>query len=150
MADHVAIMRPSWRLIPEILAGRKTIESRWYQTRRAPWGQIATGDTVYFKDSGKPVTAAARVAAVRQLEVKSLSDARRAVLEYGARIRIVERDPKKWPRLPRYCILIFLEDARAVRPFNVDKRGFGSAAAWLAVGRVARVRRKGALVQSRA
>lgn len=50
---HVAIMKPSWKLIPKILSGEKTIESRWYQTRRAPWNGIAAGDVVYFKDSGE-------------------------------------------------------------------------------------------------
>jgi len=43
--DHVAIMTPSWKLIPKILDGKKTIESCWYQTRRAPWGKIAIGDS---------------------------------------------------------------------------------------------------------
>jgi ASC-1-like (ASCH) protein len=141
MADHVAIMRPSWRLIPKILAGEKTVESRWYQTRRAPWGQIAAGDTVFFKDSGKPVTAQAHVAKVLQLEIRSLADARRIVREHGDAIQIVEPDPAKWGRLPRYCILIFLSGARPVRPFAIDKRGFGSAAAWLTVSSVARIRR---------
>ena len=140
MADHVAIMRPSWRLIPEILAERKTVESRWYQTRRAPWNQIRAGDTVYFKDSGAPVTAKAHVAGVLQFEMENLAAARRIVREYGERIRLPERDPKKWPRLPRYCILIFLADPKPVHPFAIDKRGFGSAAAWLTVPRIVAIR----------
>lgn len=49
---HIAIMNGPWNLIPKILSGEKTIESRWYRTRRAPWGGIRAGDTVYFKDSG--------------------------------------------------------------------------------------------------
>lgn len=138
---HVAIMRPDWRLIPKILGGEKTIESRWYQTRRAPWGQIAPGDTVFFKDSGQPVAAKARVAEVLQFEIKSLADARRVVRAHGDAIQIVNRDPAKWGRLPRYCVLIFLADPRPVTPFQIDKRGFGSAAAWLTVPNVAKIRR---------
>jgi ASC-1-like (ASCH) protein len=133
-------MKPSWRLIPKILSGEKTVESRWYQTRRAPWGRIKPGDTVFFKDSGAPVTASARVARVLQLEIKNLADARRIVREHGRGIQIVNPDPKTWGRLPRYCVLIFLANPAPVRPFRIDKRGFGSAAAWLTVTNVARVR----------
>ena len=53
--DHVAIMNKSWGLIPKILSGSKTIESRWYKTKRTPWDKIAKGDTVYFKNSGEQV-----------------------------------------------------------------------------------------------
>jgi ASC-1-like (ASCH) protein len=140
MAHHVAIMRPSWRLIPKILSGEKTIESRWYQTRRAPWDGIEKGDTVFFKDSGRPVTARAEVAKVLQFEIKNLADARRVVRGHGRAIQIVNPDPKKWGRLPRYCVLIFLARPRAVSPFRIDKRGFGSAAAWLTVKNVSSVR----------
>lgn len=130
-------MRPAWRLIPKILAGEKTVESRWYQTRRGPWDGIAAGDAVFFKDSGKPVTARARVARVLQLEIKNVADARRIVREHGRAIQIVNPDPKRWGRLPRYCVLVFLADPKPVAPFRIDKRGFGSAAAWLTVRNVA-------------
>lgn len=68
---HIAYMKKSWDMIPKILTGEKTIESRWYQTKRAPWGKIAAGETVYFKNSGEPVTAKATVAKV--LQFKSLN-----------------------------------------------------------------------------
>ncbi|MEI7477466.1 MAG: hypothetical protein WCJ81_02865 [bacterium] len=38
--DHVAIMKKSRKLIPKIVSGEKTIESRWYQTKRAPWNTV--------------------------------------------------------------------------------------------------------------
>lgn len=88
-------MRPSWQLIPKILAGEKTVESRWYLARRAPWDGIAAGDAVFFKDSGRPVTARARVAKVLQFEIKGLADARAIVREHGRAIRIVEPDPNE-------------------------------------------------------
>ena len=77
--DHVAIMNPRWRLIPRILSGEKVIESRWYLTRRAPWDRVAAGDTVYFKDAGRPVTARAKVSRVVQLELEDLAACRAAI-----------------------------------------------------------------------
>lgn len=139
---HVAIMKPSWKLIPKILSGEKTIESRWYQTRRAPWNGIQTGDTVYFKDSGKPVSARARVSRVIQLEINTLGDAQAIVKKYGKGICIVNKDPATWGTLPKYCILIYIESPKVLRkPFDIDKRGFGSAAAWLSVKNIADMRK---------
>ncbi|GJQ28550.1 MAG: hypothetical protein HBSAPP03_04340 [Phycisphaerae bacterium] len=47
---HVAIV--SRACLANILAGRKTIESRLSLSRVAPYGQITAGDTIYFKASG--------------------------------------------------------------------------------------------------
>jgi ASC-1-like (ASCH) protein len=65
---HVAIMNKSWKLIPKILSGEKTIESRWYHTKRSPWNIVSQEDTVFFKDSGSNITASAKVARVIQYE----------------------------------------------------------------------------------
>ena len=66
--DHVAIVRKSWKLTDKILSGQKTIESRWYASRRAPWNRIRAGETVYFKNSGEPVTIKADVEKVLQFD----------------------------------------------------------------------------------
>ena len=66
--DHVAIMNKKMGLIDKVLDGRKTIESRWYKNRTAPWGKIKKGDTIYFKDSGGPIRARAEVKKVKFFE----------------------------------------------------------------------------------
>ena len=66
--DHLAIMNASWNLIPKILSGEKSVESRWYKTKRAPWDKIKSGETIYFKNSGGLVIAKATVANVLQFE----------------------------------------------------------------------------------
>ena len=66
--DHVAIMKNDWGLLPKILNGQKTIESRWYQTRRAPWNKVSAGDLIYFKNSGEKIIACAKVNKVLQFE----------------------------------------------------------------------------------
>lgn len=37
---HLAILKKSWPLIPKILNKQKTIESRWYKVKCAPWNKI--------------------------------------------------------------------------------------------------------------
>jgi hypothetical protein len=129
--QHVAIMKKSWGLLPKIVSGEKTIESRWYQSRRAPWGRIKQGETIYFRNSGEPVTLVAQAAEVMQFTIQNLRDARRITKQYGKEIGLLHPDPATWGTLPRYCILVRLKDAKVIKPFHIDKTGFGSAAAWL-------------------
>ncbi len=138
---HVAIMNPTWKLIPKILAGEKTIESRWYQTKRAPWNQIQTGDTVFFKDSGKPITARAEVAEVFQFTFQDLPGIQNVLNRYGKEICLVNPNPATWGRLPKYCILIRLKNPQVVeQPFNINKAGYGIGCAWMVVEDIDRIK----------
>jgi hypothetical protein len=139
---HVAIMKKSWGLIPKILSGEKTIESRWYQTRRAPWDRVQQGDTIYFKNSGEPVSSTATVSNVLQFELHSYADAQKIVKEYGKEICMINRDPKTWGKLPRYCILLFLTKPKSITLFDISKKGFGNANAWLTVPSINAIKTK--------
>ena len=33
----------------------------------------------------------------------------------------------------KYCLLIFLENPRKIKPFDINKEGFGNMSAWLTV-----------------
>lgn len=131
---HVAIMNKSWRLIPKILSGEKTIESRWYQTKRSPWDRIQQGDTVFFKNSGELIIAQAEVSQVMQFELEDVEDAEQIIKKYGKEICLVDTGPKTWGKKLRYCILIRLCNPQEVtKPFSINKTGFGAGAAWVTV-----------------
>jgi predicted transcriptional regulator len=132
--DHVAIMSKKLGLTPWILSGEKTIESRWYKARFAPWDKIHSGDTIYFKNSGEKITIKAEVEKVLQFEDLDLIKARWIVDRYGKAICLQNKDVEKWARGKRYCILIFLKNPQMVdKPFAIDKSGFGTGAAWICV-----------------
>ena len=139
--DHIAIMNRSWKLIPKIISGEKSIESRWYMTRRSPWNWVSAGDRVFFKNSGEPVTACADVAGVMQFEMKDISEVKAVIDGYGDRICLIERDPRKWSSRPRYCVLMELERPREVAPFQIDKSGFGTGAAWISVKNISKIKK---------
>jgi len=142
MPDHIAIMDWKRNLIPKILSGEKSIESRWYMARYAPWGRVAAGDRVFFKDAGMPVTAVAHVENVVQFEI--VPDTLRGMLgEYAHRIAFTSGidEVYAWALKRRYAVLVFLERPQRVEPFEVDKAGFGNACAWMCVGDIDRVRR---------
>lgn len=133
---HLAIMNPSWGLLPKVVSGEKSIESRWSQKRTAPYGKVAAGDVVYFKDSGAQVTAKAEVAEVISYEHLTPTRVGEIVAEYGTRIGIPIEGQEAFLKLvadKKYCTLMFLKNATAITPFSTHKRGFSAMSAWLTV-----------------
>ena len=140
----MAIMKKSWHLLPKILSGEKTIESRWYAHRAEAWGKVYAGDAVFFKNSGEPVTLRARVKKVLQFENLAPGRVRRILKMYGGKGKIGNESfggMWQWAKNKKYCVLVFLEQPRPVQPFVINKTGFGSAAAWLAVKNIGTVKR---------
>lgn len=140
---HVAIMKKSWELLPKILSGQKTIESRWYQTKHLPWDKIKIGDAVYFKDSSDPVTLKAQVSQVLQFSHLNPSKIRQILNKYGHADGITPDNFDFYFNLfknRRYCLLIFLQNPQLVTPFNINKKGFGAMSAWLTVDNINQIK----------
>lgn len=140
--DHVAIMNKSWNLIPKILDGRKRIESRWGKNRSVPWGKIFKDDFVYFKNAGEDVIAKAKVFKVKKFESLDRETVKSILKKYGGKGGIAVNSVKEtlaWTRGKKYCTLIFLKDAVAIKPFKVNKKGFGSSCAWMTVKSVSEI-----------
>lgn len=138
--DHVAIMKKSWGLVPKILSGEKIIESRWYKNKAAPWGKINIGDTIYFKNSGEPVSVRAKVKNLISVEKLTPDKVKDILKRYGKDDGI--DDIESYCELfkeKNYCMLIFLEEPERIIPFNIDKKGFGAMAAWICVDNIKRI-----------
>jgi len=134
-------MNKKWKLIPKILSGQKTIESRWYMTKRSPWNKISANDTVYFKDAGEPVTAYAIVEKVLQFENYSEQELKTILKKYGKQISFSSPETAfDWCENKKYCILIFLKDPKSIPPFEIDKTGFGNACAWITMKNISHIK----------
>lgn len=134
--QHLAIMKKSWGLTEKILSGQKKIESRWYKSKYAPWDKIKSGEIVYFKDSGSPVTLKARVGKVLQFADLTPKKVRDILNKYGDDDGIEKQDIPKFFELfknKKYCMLIFLKNPQKITPFEIDKTGFGAMVAWICV-----------------
>ncbi len=144
--DHVAIMTKGSGLIEKILNGVKTIESRWYVNKIAPWDKICAGETVYFKYAGGPVcvqTAVAKVEQFSDLNLKKIHN----LLRQDNRAKKIGIDLKKWGKeacdyysKKNYCILIYLINPILVAPFDIDKTGFGISCAWLCTPKIDQIK----------
>lgn len=140
--DHVAILNPKYHYLPQILSGAKSIESRWYKFRVAPWNRIQAGDTVYFKDSGKLVTHQVTVSRVLQFDHPTSDQLRQIIVKYGQQITANNLNVDDFfnsVAAKNYVILLFLVNPKAIQPFAIDKTGFGSGSAWLCVANIGNI-----------
>lgn len=144
--DHVAILKKSWGLSKKILSGEKTIESRWYKTKYVPWDKIKPGDNVYFKDSGEPVSIRVRVTKVLQFGNLNSKKTRQILRKYAKSnlgIGHIMPQIKRYVYGKNYCVLIFFDSVKKIRPFHVIRRGFGLRAAWITIGDIESIKKEG-------
>lgn len=137
--EHLAIMKKSWRMTEKILTGEKKIESRWYKAKYNPWDKIKAGETVYFKNSGEPVSLKAKVDKVMQISGLSPDKVKEILKKYGKADGIEEKMIGEFYRRfkgKKYCILIFLKNPAKIKPFQVNKKGFGTMSAWISVDKI--------------
>lgn len=142
--DHVAIMTKSWGLIPKIISGEKTIESRWYKTKHAPWDRIKKGDILYFKNSGEPVTAIAKVTVVNQNEISNDKEVLSLMRKYSIQdlgVNEIPTEIKDYILGKRYAIFIHFNSVKSIKPFDIDKTGFGAMSAWITVNNINKIKK---------
>lgn len=140
---HVAIMKKQWKLLEKIVSGKKTIESRWYKHRCEAWGKVRASDTVFFKNSGEPITVRARVHKVIEFSDLTFLEVKKILKKYGGPDGIGSDDLNyfyHWAKDKKYCVLVFLQNYRRVQPFHINKKGFGSARAWLTMRNINAIR----------
>jgi len=135
---HIAIMRQSWNLTSRILSGEKKIESRWYNTRYAPWDRIHAGDIVFFKE-GKYVTAKAGVSKVMQFDSLNEKEVKELLDRYAEDDGIGDRKDYFFQlfKNKKYCILMFLSNPKEVK-FSIKKKS--PMASWICVDDVKSIR----------
>jgi len=140
---HIAIKKKSWGLTGKILSGKKKIESRWYKTKHSPWGKIKKGDFVYFKDSGELVSIKAEVRKVISFSGLNSKKVKEILNKYGKDDGIEKNEMKKFFSLfkdKKYCLLIFLKNPKKIKPFEINKKGFGMMSAWIVVDDIKKIK----------
>ena len=141
--EHLAIMRKSWNLTQKILTGKKRIESRWYKVKYSPWNRIKSGEIVYFKDSGEPVTIKAEVDKVIQFSSLDSGKVKDILEKYGDDDGIEkEKIPEFFEMFKdkKYCMLIFLRNPQKIEPFEINKNGFGSMSSWITIDSIDKIK----------
>ncbi|MDP1696056.1 MAG: hypothetical protein Q8L29_04025 [archaeon] len=134
--EHLAILSKTNNLLSKILSGEKTIESRWYKHKKAPFGTLSKGDIIYFKESGAQVTARASVKDFEVYENLSPDEIKSILSRYSAQLGV---DISYYDNIKdkTLCMLIFLQDVEKIPPFNV-KKSYGTA--WISLDSINKLR----------
>lgn len=122
---HLAVVLP--RYVDSILAGRKTVEVRLSMTRCAPYGRIAPGDAVYFKERGGRIRASGIVARVDQFEDLTPSRVRELARMYAGPADAVGAPYWRAKRRARYATMIWLTGVEKLDRARATPRLYGAA-----------------------
>lgn len=118
MNYHLVILKKPY--LDEIIAGRKTIESRLYKTRHKWLSQVGMGDKLFLKASSGAVMATAAVAEVKifdNLTARQVAELRQ---RYNQQIG---GDEQYWQEKMIACcgILVWLKDVQPIAPLFIRK-----------------------------
>ncbi|MGA2678492.1 MAG: ASCH domain-containing protein [Sedimentisphaerales bacterium] len=118
MNHHLAILKKQY--LDAILAGRKTIESRLYQTRQKWLSQISAGDKIFLKASSGPVMATAIVDKVKYYENLTAEQILEMQKQYN---RQILGDEQHWRQktTSRYGVLVWLKDVQPIPHLSIKK-----------------------------
>lgn len=123
--QHIAILRqPFFNMV---LSGEKTIESRWSMHKVAPYGKVGVGDEILLKETGKDVTATAKVKDVKYYELtpEKVEEIR---INYGKQIGTDKFQDWQSTLQKKYCTLIWLGDVKMINPLKVKR---SNGAGWI-------------------
>lgn len=114
-STHLMIVHP--RYAPDILSGRKSVESRLGRDRRAPFGRVCPGEQIYIKSTGGPVFASTRVERVDEFEDLTPDDLDRLCAVYEPRV-LGGLDYWDSKRDARFATMIWMGPVRPVRDLS--------------------------------
>ena len=125
--QHIAILRQPF--FDMVLSGEKTIESRWSMHKVAPYGKVGVGDEILLKETGKDVTATAKVKDVKYYELTP-DKVETIRIKYGKQIGTDKFEDWQSTLQKKYCTLIWLEDVKRISPMKVQR---SNGAGWIVV-----------------
>ena len=116
--SHLVILKREY--LEGLLGGEKRIEARLTKTRRAPFGRIGRGDTLFFKASSGLVRAMGKVGRVLEFEDLDCKGVEKLRREYDGDILGSE---EYWAdkRDSKWAVLVWVEDVAAIGPMRIDK-----------------------------
>lgn len=115
---HLAVLTMPY--LEKIVAGQKTIESRFSRVRMPPFNKVRPGDVVFLKEVGGPVHAIALASHVQFFGPLGQGEAEQIMEEYRHGLQL-DSDFKTAKQDSLYASLISLEVVLPLKPLQVIK-----------------------------
>ena len=135
--NHIVFLKTKY--FKKIINKEKTIESRWYKYKKPPFQQISINDILYLKESGRPVSAKAKVSKVLFFANLNPKKIKQLLKKYGKNIG-VEMSFFNDIKDKKFCILVFFKNLRNIKPFEINKSGYGNRVAWIVIDNISKIR----------
>ncbi len=119
--EHIAILSHK-SILEKILAGQKTIESRFSRLKSLPYGQIRAGDHIFFKLSGGLILGEADAIRVEEFEDLTPDQITEVARRYEKELAI-SSDFLARKLESKFATLIFLTEVKECIPWNYKQDG---------------------------
>lgn len=120
MQIHLAILHKHY--LSKILAGEKTIESRFTKVKCLPHGRVGINDLIFLKQTAGDIVATAYVDNVIYFENLSSDDVNQILNKYNDKIKLGDDFLQK-ALSSKYCTLIILKQVTRLKPFAFSMKG---------------------------
>jgi len=140
--DHVVYVDTKARELEKLLAGEKTMIVRGATGRKLPYGRVQPGDRLFFihnKGDGR-LRVSTLVSEVFNSEKLTEEQAGDLLKTNQSKLNLTTEQIKRWPG-KRYLVLITVKDVHSIKPFAIDRSGYGNMDDWLAVGVIESVKK---------
>lgn len=115
---HLAILSQPY--LDKILAGEKTIESRFSQNKVPPYQKISSGDILFLKETAGLVKAIVQVQGAEFVGPMNPGEAEVVIDQYSKEL-CIETDFRAVKKDSRYATLMYIGNMILVNPFQLDK-----------------------------
>jgi len=139
--DHVVYVDTKAHELEILLAGEKTMIVRGATGRKLPYGRVQPGDCLFFiqnKGDGM-VRASAVVREVFNSEKLTQEGSAKLLKDNQAKLNLTPEQVKRWAG-KRYLVLIEIKNVTSLKPFTIDRSGYGNMDDWLPVGEIGKVK----------
>ncbi|HNR45064.1 MAG TPA: hypothetical protein PKH80_07870 [Methanofastidiosum sp.] len=139
--DHVVYLDAKAKEMDKIISGNKIMIIRGAAGRKLPYGRVNSGDVLYFINNNSEglVKVLARVKNVFNSEKMSSEESKNLIERNQEKLKLTDKQLDRWVG-KRYLVLIEIEDATEIHPFEIDKRDYGNMDDWLIVEDINKVK----------
>lgn len=140
--DHIVYLDAKADELKKLSDGSKTMIIRGATGRKLPYGRVNKDDVLYFINNNAEgvVKAMGIVASVFNSDKMDKEQSVALVKKYQKKLQLTDTQFNKWAG-KRYLVLIEVKKIQELKPFKIDKSGYGNMDDWLPVEKIESVKK---------
>ena len=136
--DHIIPLAPPSTELDHFLQGKITYLLRGGMGKKAPYGKIKLGDSLYFAE-GNEIKAAATVGKLLQPDKLGKEQSSALISGFTDQLRLTPDQELKYVG-KRYIVLIQIDDIQSVDPFLINPEKTDNSEDWMMIRNISRAK----------